>query len=284
MFPTRIKQAIYPLYILPKISFKRQKLKKLFQFYKTRSSPVSFRDAGLKVFSNMEEDGIILWLIASLDIEKGVFLDIGSNDCINSNCANLVFNFDWEGAFIDTDKKLLKIGERNYRLFGKTRKLNLKFIQSFLTSENINDLITKQIWSNEIDFMSIDIDGNDYYIWQALTCVKPKIVMIENKIEYGWHDIAVPADPSRFKSFEWGASPVALTKLAAEKGYTLVAANKKGFNIFFLRNDLMKENIPVLKLEDLLNDPEIKKDFYNKQYTEELIKKLNALKSSSGIL
>ena len=279
MFPTRIKQAIYPVYILLKISFfKRQKLKRLFQFYKTRSSPVSFHDVGLKVFSNMEEDGIILWLIASLNIEKGVFLDIGSNDCINSNCANLVFNFDWEGVFIDADKKLLKIGDRNYRLFGKTKNLNLKFVQHFLSPENINDVITQQIWTNEIDFMSIDIDGNDFYIWQALTCVKPKIVMIENKIEYGWHDIAVPADALRFKSFEWGASPFTLTKLAMEKGYTLVAANKKGFNIFFLRNDLMKENVPALQLEDLLNDPEIKKDFYDQHYMEELMKKLNVSK------
>jgi hypothetical protein len=274
MFATRIKQVVYPLYILPKISFlTKRKLKRLFQFYKTQSSPVSFHDVGLKVFSNMEEDGIILWLLASLNIKKGVFLDIGSNDCINSNCANLIYNFDWEGVFIDADKKLLKIGERNYRLFGKTQKLNLKFIQHFLSPENINDLITQQVWTGEIDFMSIDIDGNDYYIWKALTCIKPKMVMIENKIEYGWYDIAVPADTTRFKSFEWGASPVALTKVAMEKGYTLVAANKKGFNIFFLRNDLMRENIPSLKLEDLLNDPEIKKDFYDNDYMEKLIKR-----------
>jgi hypothetical protein len=96
--------------------------------------------------------------------------------------------------------------------------------------------------------------------------------MIENKIEYGRYDIAVPAD-ARFKSFEWGASPIALTRLAAEKGYTLVAANKKGFNIFFVRDDLMIENIPALKLEDLLNDPEIKKDFYDYNYLDELVKK-----------
>lgn len=282
MIATRIKQAFYPLYILPKISFlKKRKLKRLFQFYKQKtisSSPVSFHSVGLKVFSNMEEDGIILWLIASLNIEKGIFIDIGSNDCINSNCANLVFNFDWEGIFIDADKRLLKIGECNYNLFGKIQKLDLKFIQAFITPENINELLDEHTSNDEIDFMSIDIDGNDYYIWKAITCVKPKIVMIENKIEYGWYYIAVPADSSRFKSHEWGASPVALTKLAAEKGYTLVAANKKGFNIFFVRNDLMNENIPQLKLEDLLNDTEIKKDFYDKQYMEELIRGLNVVR------
>jgi hypothetical protein len=282
MIATRIKQVFYPVYILPKIFlFKKQKLKRLFQFYKQKAlllTSLSFRSAGLKVFSNMEEDGIILCLIASLNIEKGTFIDIGSNDCINSNCANLVFNFDWEGIFVDADRQLLKIGERNYKLFGKTQRLNLKFIQRRLTPENINAVIDEHRGKNEIDFMSIDIDGNDYYIWQALTCVKPKIVMIENKIEYGWYDIAVPADSSHFKPHEWGASPLALTKLATEKGYTLVAANKKGFNIFFLRNDLMRENIPALKLKDLLNDPEIKKDFYDSNYMEQLIKKLEVVK------
>jgi hypothetical protein len=282
MIATPIKQFFYPLYILPKIFlFKKQKLKRLFQFYKQKAlllTSLSFRSAGLKVFSNMEEDGIILCLIASLNIEKGTFIDIGSNDCINSNCANLVFNFDWEGIFVDADRQLLKIGERNYKLFGKTQRLNLKFIQRRLTPENINAVIDEHRGKNEIDFMSIDIDGNDYYIWQALTCVKPKIVMIENKIEYGWYDIAVPADSSHFKPHEWGASPLALTKLAAEKGYTLVASNKKGFNIFFLRNDLMRENIPALKLKDLLNDPEIKKDFYDSNYMEQLIKKLEVVK------
>jgi hypothetical protein len=172
MFATRIKQAAYALYILPKISFfKKQKLNKLFQFYKNKAqsySPGSFLSVGLKVFSNMEEDGIILWLIASLNIDKGTFIDIGSNDCINSNCANLVFNFDWDGIFIDADKRLLKIGKRNYKLFGKT-KLNLKFIQSILTHENINEVINQHKWKDEIDFMSIDIDGNDYYICKLLT-------------------------------------------------------------------------------------------------------------------
>jgi hypothetical protein len=281
MIATRIKQAVYPLYILPRISFfKRQKLKRLFQLYKekaTSSEATSFRSSGLKIFSNMEEDGIILWLIATLNIKKGVFIDVGSNDCINSNCANLVFNFDWDGMFIDAAKRLLKIGERNYKLFGKTQKLNLKFIQNFLTPENINELINEYIWKDKIDFMSIDVDGNDYYIWQALTSVKPKIVMIENKIEYGWYDIAVPADASLFKSYEWGASPVALIKLAAEKGYTLVAANKKGFNIFFVRNDL-NGSFPDLRLEDVLNDPEIVKDFYDQRYMEELLKRLDVAK------
>ena len=210
----------------------------------------------------MEEDGVILWLIASLNIERGIFIDIGSNDCINSNCANLVFNFNWQGTFIDGNKKLLDIGERNYNLFGKTKRLTLRFVESFLTPQNINDVLDKNELSKEIDFMSVDIDGNDYAVWQALNIVQPKIVLIENKVEYGKHDIVIPADTS-FSPDEWGASPLSMTKLAEQKGYTLVAANSKGFNTFYLRNDLVNTVIPPLKIEILLDQPSIKNDFYN---------------------
>jgi hypothetical protein len=189
MITTRIKQFLYPLYIYPRVSYSRRKhLQSLFRFYRSKVNdnvPVHYASTGLRIFSNMEEDGIILWLTASLNIQKGTFIDIGSNDCINSNCANLVFNFDWQGTFIDSDSKLLKIGKRAYQLFGKTKELNLQFVEGFLSADNINDILNKYKVNDEVDFISIDIDGNDYTIWQALNVVHPKIVLIENKVEYG---------------------------------------------------------------------------------------------------
>jgi hypothetical protein len=274
MLTTRIKQLLYPLYIYPRISsFKKKQLQKLYTLYNSDSKTsglLTKPSTGVKLFSNMEEDGIILWLMARLGIQKGIFIDIGSNDCINSNCANLVFNFNWEGIFIDMDKRLLGIGQRNYRFFGKTKQLQLKFVQTGVSAGNINEIISQHIWQPGIDFMSIDIDGNDYYIWKALTVVRPKIVVIENKVEYGWHDIAIPAG-SPFSPSEWGASPYTMTQLAKEKGYTLVASNKMGFNLFYLRNDLVNEHIPGIQLEEVLNDPKISADFYDETYMKELI-------------
>ena len=88
-FTTRIKQFIYPLYIYWKLTTK-QKFQNL--------DVIALNN--LKIFSNRNEDGIILSLIKALEIEKGFFVDIGSNDCINSNCANLDFNLNCSGFFI----------------------------------------------------------------------------------------------------------------------------------------------------------------------------------------
>lgn len=278
MWTTRLKQFLYPLYIYPKIFWiSKNKLNRLYNYYHTKAiagEALPYDSTGIKVFSNMEEDGITLWLIASLNIKQGFFIDIGSNDCINSNCANLVFNFNWQGIFIDGDKRLLRIGKRMYDLFGKTRKLKLQFLQAFVTTNNINDVILNNKISNEIDFMSIDIDGNDYAIWNALTCIQPKIIVIENKIEYGCYDVVIPSGTA-FQPNEWGASPLSITKLAREKGYTLVAANRKGFNTFYLRNDLVDHIFPELAIEVLLSKPDVKKDFYTAAAMDKLIQKMN---------
>ena len=258
---TWLKQLFYPLYIYPRTTKgTKKKLHELFKFYQTKKPDLNAKGKGLKLFSNMEEDGIILKLLASIYVEKGFFLDIGSNDCINSNCANLAFNFNWEGVFIDAKVHLLQIGKRNYKRFGNEK--NLKFVHSFLYPENINEVVSTAIATKEVDFASIDIDGNDYAIWKALDCVTPKIVMIENKIEYGKYDIVVPVTNS-FSNKQWGASIVSITNLAQEKGYTLVATNNQGFNAFYMRNDCFEQSgLDALSIEKVLNNEIIKTAFY----------------------
>lgn len=242
---TKIKRALYPVYIYPRVKPARQRqLHALFNKLKAAVSPPP-----LKVFSNMEEDGIILWLLSAIGCKKGVFLDIGSNDCINSNCANLAFNFGWKGVFVDADRRLLNIGKKMYGLF---KKHDLKFIQQSVSRENIN--VLKNYFDNaEIDLLNIDIDGDDYSIWEGLTSLSPKIVLIETKIEYGRHPIVVPADDN-FASAEWGASLVSMTALATKKGYVLVATNGEGFNAFYLRRDVLASSgVKVLPVESVLD-------------------------------
>ncbi len=259
-FTTRIKQIIYPLYIYWKLTTK-QKLQNL--------DVVDLNN--LKIFSNRNEDGIIFNLIKILNIEKGFFVDIGSNDCINSNCANLALNLNWEGIFIDADEKLLKIGKRNYNLF--KNKAYLKFFKSFVTKENINQIIQNNINNAEIDFMSIDIDGNDFEIWKAIN-LKPKIVVIENKIEYGKYDIVVPVSNS-FLPSEWGASIISFTNLSEAKGYSLVATNNAGFNAFYVRNDLLHFfNIKKLSLQEIFDNNIINADFYSEEKMNDLINRI----------
>lgn len=267
---TYIKRLVYPLYIYVRVSpAKRKKLRRLFTSYE---KGLVDHQPEIRLFSNMEEDGIILRLIASLHIQNGYFVDIGSNDCINSNCANLAFNFNWKGVFVDADEKLLQIGKRNYRFFGK--ETGNRFVQSFLTSDNINRIIQENSTTSEVDFLNIDIDGDDHAIWKALDCIRPKIVLVENKIEYGEYDIVIPAK-APFRSSEWGASLVSFNKLANQKGYSLVATNKEGFNAFFMRNDcLALSGLEELDIKTVLQEEHIRSCFYSQEIMKPLLEKL----------
>lgn len=274
---TRIKQSIYPLYIILRTNgLTNKRLRKLYSVYRkkaTQNIKSDYKKLGLRLFSNLDEDGIILWIVASLGIQKGFFIDIGSNDCINSNCANLAFNFNWSGVFIDAEEKQLSIGRRNYQLFNKTKRNKLHFVHSFVTPENINT-ITQNFAEGEIDFISIDIDGNDYEIFQAIS-LKPKFFVVESKIEYGKHDIAIGNKNGKgFSPSLFGASAYTMTRLAETQGYTLIATNKQGFNLFYLRNDLISQVLEPISIDDVLNDVSIRESFYDENFMNDLITKL----------
>jgi hypothetical protein len=274
---------VYPVFIYPKITAgKRQKMHRLFDSYSGNALSAAERNIKLvKVFSSLEEDGIIIWLLAIMGIKKGFFLDIGSNDCINSNCANLAFNFNWDGVFIDADKKLIGIGKRNYKIFGKAKTQQLAFVNSFVYANNVNELIQPLVGAKEVDFMNIDIDSDDYAVWEALQIVKPKLVVVECKIEFGSYNVVVPATQN-FEIHLWGASLIAMNKLAIQKGYTMVAVNRLGFNLFFMRNDIFNSinGLKPLTIDWVLDQPTVRKDFYSNQVMVPLIERVKSQKTS----
>ena len=116
---------------------------------------------------------------------------------------------------------------------------------AFITAENINDLLLGAGFSGEIGLLSIDIDGNDYWVWKAITCVNPQAVVIEYNAVLGPdHALTIPYDPSFTRQaahHSWlyfGASLPALCLLAEEKGYAFVGCNSAGNNAYFVRKDL----------------------------------------------
>jgi hypothetical protein len=128
-----------------------------------------------------------------------------------------------------------------------------------ITAENINEIISSSGFSGEIGVLSIDIDGNDFWVWKAIECVSPQVVIIETHNEFGLNDIIVPYDPNYFYPGKHptyhGASPVAMTKLAKKKGYRLVGANELGFNLIYVREDLIPELLPEVSVESVLQHP-----------------------------
>ena len=214
-------------------------------------------DTGFRIFSQFDEDGIIVFLLGVVGIGPGKFVDVGGADGISgSNCANLALNFGFHGLFIDGNRGSIERGKEFYENHPDTFLYPPRFIHAIVKRSNINQIIRGAGFEGEIDLLSIDIDGNDYWIWDAIECISPRIVVIETNVKFGMHSIVVPYDedymyPGLHPQY-LGASPVAMTKLARKLGYRLVGANRFGFNAFYIRNDLGKDLISEIEASELL--------------------------------
>jgi hypothetical protein len=230
--------------------------RQLFHYYQERISKketVNIADTGFRVFSQFEEDGKLLFLFSVIGMDNKIFVEIGSDDGVNSNSANLYFNFGWHGLFIDGNPKSIKRGQKFYDKYPHPWFYKPKFVCSKVNRENVNKLIEEAGFKGEIGLLSIDVDGNDYWIWDAISVVSPKVVIIETHVEFGLNNIVVPYDPDYSYPGKHpvyhGASPVAMTRLAKRKGYRLVGANELGFNFIFVKNGIADEAIPEVSVE-----------------------------------
>lgn len=235
----------------------------LFNFYRYsvgQGCRFPLSDTGYRVYSQFEEDGILLYIFAAIGAPHKTFIDIGSGDGINSNCANFAVNFGWNGLFIDVNPANIERGRKYYANNPDTWAYPPQFIQAFIQRENINELIRDNGFTcGGVDLMSIDIDGNDYWIWDALTVVEPRVVIIETHIEFGMNSIVVSYDkdyvyPGKHPDYH-GASPVAMEKLARKKGYRLVGAINYGFNTIYVKNGIGEDILPAVSVESILQHP-----------------------------
>jgi hypothetical protein len=235
----------------------------LYNFYRHAISTgfrCSLADTGFRVYSQFEEDGILLYIFAAIGIEHQTFIDIGSGNGINSNCANFAVNFGWHGLFIDGNQKNITKGKKYYEGNPDTWAYPPVFVNAFIQRENINELIQQNGFASKgIDLLSIDIDGNDYWIWDALNVVEPRVVIVETHVEFGLNSIVVPYDknynyPGKHPDYH-GASPVAMEKLAQRKGYRLVGANNYGFNTIYVKNGIGEDILPAVSVESIIRHP-----------------------------
>jgi hypothetical protein len=218
-------------------------------------------DTGFRVFSQFEEDGKLLFIFSIIKMTNKSFVEIGSDDGVNSNSANLYFNFGWHGLFIDGNPGSIKRGVRFFNKYPHPWFYKPKFICSKVNRENVNELIEGAGYKGEIGLLSIDIDGNDYWVWDAINVVDPQVVIIETHNEFGLNNIVVPYDPNYFYPGKHpvyhGAAPIAMTKLANKKGYRLVGANDMGFNFIFVKNGLADKLLPEVSVESVLHHPSV---------------------------
>jgi hypothetical protein len=238
--------------------------RQIYQYYQERSKnntlpPIS--ETGFRVFSQFEEDGKLLFIFSIIGMENKIFIEIGSDDGVNSNSANLYFNFGWHGLFIDSSQKNINRGKNFFSKYPHPWYFKPTFVCAKATRSNINELIENAGFKGEVGLLSIDIDGNDYWIWDAIHIIEPKVVIIETNNEFGLNNIVVPYNanytfPGKHPVYH-GASPVAMQKLFNKKGYRLVGANELGFNFIFVKNGLADTQLPEVSVESLLKHPSI---------------------------
>lgn len=228
-------------------------------------SITKLHEASYNNFTYHGEDGIILYLLNQMTDVPSVFVDIGSGDCIKSNCANLAVHYGWEGIFIDKNEKQLVIGKRFYQSF-VDRGRRIQILNETVLADNVNEILSRAGMNGEIGLLSIDIDGNDYWIWKAIEKIKPRIVVIEAKVEFGKKDLIVPYGDNNHHSVDKmynGASVEAIRKLGKMKGYKMAGSNRQGYNLFFVRQE---ENIMEESVDSVLSDPETIQSFYPESF------------------
>lgn len=203
----------------------------------------SLRDYEFGVYSQWGEDGILQKLVADIPIQNATFIEFGVEDFSESNCRFLMANNHWRGYVIDGSEKWIASLLRSNWLW----KHDLRARCATLTTDNINDVLAGSGFDSDIGVLSIDVDGIDYWLLEAITDFAPRILIVEYNSLFGsTRRISVPYDASfsrrhkHYSDLYYGASLPALVYLAGQKGYTLVGTESAGVNAFFVRNDLVE--------------------------------------------
>lgn len=225
-------------------------------------------DAEFKIFSQFGEDGIIEWLVHRLPGIPEKFVEFGVGDYRESNTHFLLRNRNWRGLILDGGTASKEFLVRSHM----TWQYDIKPVQAFITRENIDDLLVTNGFGGEIGLLSVDIDGNDYWVWDAIRSTKPWIVICEfNAL---WGDalpISLPYDAqftvSHYSRRYFGASIGAIEHLSHRQGYTLLGSNMAGNNAFFVRDDVLESTALASRIVDKRARPSLFRHVQNRDGT-----------------
>lgn len=199
-------------------------------------------DAEFKVFSQFGEDGIIEWLVQNLPEGDERFVEFGVEDYSEANTRFLLQNRNWKGLILDGgERHLERLREEGELLW----RHDLTVASAFITAENIDALLAQHGFTGELGLLSVDIDGNDYWVLDKIRAVSPRILVCEYNPIFGdrW-PVSIPYQPdfTRFAGHHcglyFGASLQALKHWAGRNGYGFAGTCSNGINAFFVRNDL----------------------------------------------
>ena len=197
---------------------------------------------GFKAYSQTDEDGIIQEIFQRIGVTNKTFIEIGVGDGLENNTLFLLLK-GWKGFWVDGDLKNIKAIHNKFLFLKDSGRLNIK--QAWIDKDNIDSLINDFGLPQEIDLLSIDIDGNDYHVFKNIVSLNPRVVVIE-------YNAKLPPPVKWVMTYNqchtktntdyFGASLKSFEYLFQKKGYLLVGCNITGSNAFFVRKDLMEDH------------------------------------------
>jgi len=194
---------------------------------------------GQKIYSQNEEDGIILEIFNRIGTTNKTFVEFGIGDGLENNSLALLLD-NWNGLWIEGSSTAVNNIKDNFKSVINSQRL--KVVEAFITKDNINEIISNNISDKEIDLLSVDIDGNDIHIFNEISVINPRVVIMEYNAKF--------PPPIKFTveynaTHTWqgddhvGASLKYIEKDLNKKGYKLVGCDLAGVNAFFVRDDLV---------------------------------------------
>jgi hypothetical protein len=211
------------------------------QFNNIRKDIKRLSELEFQVFSQFGDDGIIQWLVHHIPVPNKTFIEFGVENYREANTRFLLLNNQWSGLVIDgSEKQVQEIKGDQVNVF-----YDLLAVASFITVDNINELISRSKFKPEVGLLSVDIDGNDYWVWKAIDSINPIIVICEYNALFGFehpYTIEYQHDFVRGKKMPfnfYGTSLRSAAQIAEERGYSFIGCNSAGNNAYFIRNDYM---------------------------------------------
>jgi hypothetical protein len=251
------------------------------------------RDYEFKIYSQWGEDGIIQRLTKEIEIPNRTFIEFGVEDFSESNCRFLMMKDLWSGFIADGSAANIQRLQGSYFYW----KYDLTAVAAFMTRENVNDVLSKSGLPQDLGLMSIDLDGVDYHVLEAVDWYKPRILIVEFNALFGKErKITVPykqyfdRTAEHHSNLYFGASLPALATLADRKGFALVGTNSASSNAFFVRRSLLTRNVVEVPVENAYSpsfaresrDKEGKLNFISDSKRLDLIRGLPVLNIETG--
>lgn len=233
--------------------------------YQQKGLPLpDFRDIGFRANSQTDEDGILLYIFSLSGTTNRKVVEICAGNGIECNSANLVIRHGWNGLLVDGNPKKLNRGRYFYKTCKDTAVHPPELVCDWIEPDNVNTIIEEAGFSGEIDLFSLDMDGVDYWVWDALEVVTPRVAVLEYQSLWGAdRSVTLPYTKGfhrmKLDPQYWGSSLSALNHLATRKGYRLVGCNTLCFNAFFVRKDLPCP-LPTIPVGDCFFHPGLSKE------------------------